>query len=101
MPSRSSEAHRAGSSQSSFRMSVRGAVGRQPPCGPGRTHGRRIHELVRVFRGERGHCESRVVQGATYVGILVEELPVLLAERVTVTRMRELDRAVARASFSI
>ena len=50
---------------------------------------------------DRGHREARVVEGGTDIRIRVEVLPVLLAERVTVTGPRELDPGVAGAGAGI
>ena len=61
------------------------ARGQAPRC-PGRAQGRGPHRLMRVFLADRDHLEARILQCATDIGILVEVLPVLLAERVAVTR---------------
>src|SRR4029450_9248048 len=68
---------------------------RQAPCGPGRAQSRGVCRLVGVLLADPGHREARVVEGGTNLRIGVEVLPVLLAERVTVTGPGELDPGVA------
>ena len=71
------------------------------PCSPGRAQGRGVCRLMRVLLADRGHREARVVEAGTNLRIRVEVLPVALAERVTVTGPRELDRGVAGARAGI
>ena len=68
-----------------------------PPCRPRRPQARGVHRFVRVLLADRGDLEARVFERGTDVRIRVEVLPVLLAEGVAVTGLRELDRGVAAA----